>query len=76
MQSDAALTGQKTVIDPFLRLPQVLHVAGIGKTTFYYLVKCGRAPAPAKIGRTSLWRASTIASWLDQLDQQSKEEQS
>jgi len=45
----------------FVRLPQVLHVLGIGKTTFWEGIKTGRFPAPIKLGpRTAVWRVEDI----------------
>lgn len=65
-----AVTGLKAV-DPWVRLPTVLSVSSLGKTTFYELIKEGKAPAPTKVGRASLWRQSDIAKWLDHLGGQS-----
>lgn len=45
----------------FVRLPQVLYVLGIGKTSFWMGIKEGRFPAPVKLGpRTSVWRVEDI----------------
>lgn len=45
----------------FVRLPQVLFVLGIGKTSFWAGIKDGRFPAPVKLGpRTSVWRVEDI----------------
>jgi len=45
----------------FVRLPQVLHVLGIGKTSFWDGVKAGRYPAPVKLApRTTAWRVEDI----------------
>lgn len=45
----------------FVRLPQVLHVLGIGKTTFWEGIKTGRFPAPIKLGpRTAVWKVEEI----------------
>ena len=52
----------------FVRLPQVLHVLGIGKTTFWAGIKQGRYPAPVKLGpRTSAWRVQDIRELIAQL---------
>ncbi len=41
--------------------PQVLHVLGIGKTTFWEGIKTGRFPAPVKLGpRPAVWRVEGI----------------
>ena len=55
----------------FVRLPQVLHVLGIGKTTFWNGIKTGRYPAPVKLGpRTSAWRVQDIRVLIAQLSSQ------
>ncbi|MDL2259721.1 AlpA family phage regulatory protein [Deltaproteobacteria bacterium OttesenSCG-928-K17] len=49
----------------FARLPQVLHVLGIGKTSFWEGIKTGRFPAPVKLGpRTAVWRVEDIRSLI------------
>ena len=49
----------------FVRLPQVLHVLGIGKTTFWEGIKTGRFPAPIKLGpRTAVWKVEDIRSLI------------
>lgn len=45
----------------FLRLPQVLAVYPVSKSTWWEGVRRGRYPAPVKIGaRCSAWRAEDI----------------
>lgn len=45
----------------FVRLPIILYVLGIGKTTWWRGVKSGRFPKPVKLGiRTSAWRVEHI----------------
>ena len=52
----------------FVRLPQVLHVLGIGKTTFWEGIKTGRFPAPIKLGpRTSVWKVEDIRSLISRI---------
>ena len=55
----------------FVRLPQVLHVLGIGKTTFWEGIKTGRFPAPVKLGpRTAAWRVKDICDLIERLSHQ------
>lgn len=55
----------------FVRLPQVLHVLGIGKTTFWEGIKTGRFPAPIKLGpRTAVWRVEDIRGLIDRISDQ------
>jgi predicted DNA-binding transcriptional regulator AlpA len=45
----------------FLRLPQVLKVIPVGKTTWWAGCKIGRFPRPLKISRgLTVWRAEDI----------------
>ena len=45
----------------FLRLPEVLEIIPIGKSSWWSGVKTGRYPKPVKLGpRTTAWRASDI----------------
>lgn len=52
----------------FVRLPQVLSVLPIGKSTWWAGVRSGRFPAPTKLGaRISVWKASQIRELLVKL---------
>ena len=60
-------------IDPlpqegFVRLPQVLHVLAIGKSSFWTGIKAGRYPAPIKLApRTAAWRVQDIRELIARL---------
>jgi predicted DNA-binding transcriptional regulator AlpA len=55
----------------FVRLPQILNVIPISKSSWYRWVKTGRAPAGLKIGeKTTVWRAQDIQALIDDLGQQ------
>lgn len=52
----------------FVRLPQILAVLPIGKTTWWSGVRSGRFPAPAKLGsRISAWRVEDVRALLASL---------
>lgn len=58
-------TTQMTVVPMvgagLLRLPQVLAIVPVGKTTWWAGVKAGRYPQPIKISaRCTAWRSSDI----------------
>lgn len=54
----------------FIRIAQVLHVLGIGKTSLWQGVKSGRYPAPIKLGpRTTVWRVEEIRAFIAKLSQ-------
>ncbi len=57
------LKNENNVLPPegFVRLPVVIRVMGIGKTTWWAGVRTGRFPKPVKLGaRTSAWRVEDI----------------
>lgn len=50
----------------FLRLPQILRLIPIGKSTWWSWVACGKAPPAVKLGaKTTAWRAEDIYKLLD-----------
>lgn len=50
----------------FIRLPQVLSVLPISKTSFWMGIKEGRFPRPVKLGpRTSAWRVEDIRALIE-----------
>jgi predicted DNA-binding transcriptional regulator AlpA len=55
----------------FLRLPQVLALVPVSRSTWWAGCKTGRFPKPVKLGpRTTAWRAEDIAALLEQLGQE------
>ncbi len=58
------------VLDPFLRLEQVLAVFPISSSSWYQGVKDGIYPAPVKIGpRASAWRTSDIKALMERCNE-------
>jgi predicted DNA-binding transcriptional regulator AlpA len=52
----------------FVRLPQILSVLPIGKSTWWAGVRSGRFPPPTKLGsRISVWEAQAIRGLLTSL---------
>lgn len=48
----------------FLRLPQVLKVVGVGRSTVWRWCKEGYFPTPVRLGpRVVAWRASDVSDW-------------
>jgi predicted DNA-binding transcriptional regulator AlpA len=55
----------------FLRLPQVLSVIPLGKTSWWEGVKEGRFPKPVKLSpRCTAWRAEDIRNLIKSLSDQ------
>jgi predicted DNA-binding transcriptional regulator AlpA len=51
-----------------LRLPQVLSLIPVSRSTWWAGCKSGRYPKPVKLGpRTTAWRAADIASLLERI---------
>lgn len=51
----------------FVRLPQILNVIPVGKTTWWGGVKSGRFPKPVKLSyRCTCWRAEDIHALIKQ----------
>ena len=52
----------------FLRLPQVLELIPVSRSTWWAGCKSGRYPKPVKLGpRTSAWRVADIQALLEKL---------
>jgi predicted DNA-binding transcriptional regulator AlpA len=55
----------------FLRLPQVLSVIPLGKTSWWEGVRSGRFPKPVKLSaRCTAWRAEDIRQLIKALSEQ------
>lgn len=52
--------------DRLVRLPEVMHLTGFGRSTIYRKVGQGQFPPFLKIGaRITAWPLSVINQWLD-----------
>lgn len=52
----------------FLRLNQVLQLIPIGRTKWFEGIQSGEFPAPIKLGRCALYRASDIAELITRIE--------
>jgi len=43
-----------------IRLPEVIRLTGIPKSTLYKLISEGRFPKPQRLGRLALWKSSEV----------------
>jgi prophage regulatory protein len=51
----------------FLRLPGVLALTGLKKTTLYMLIKDGKFPPSLVLtARTRAWRSDEVQAWIDE----------
>lgn len=52
-------------MEKFLRLPQVMELTGLAKSTVWLWVKEGKLPKPTKLSpRVSVWKESEIMAWI------------
>ena len=48
----------------FLRMPTVMRMTGLGRSTIYRLVADRKFPTPVKLGRRAIgWRRSDVDRW-------------
>jgi len=51
--------------DRFLRLPEVKHLTGLGRTSIYEAVRRRGFPPPVKLGRASAWSQAEVLVWIE-----------
>ena len=50
----------------FLRLPEVKHASGYGRTTIYEKIKTGDFPKPYSLGARAVgWLADDVEAWIE-----------
>ncbi|MBX9715575.1 MAG: AlpA family transcriptional regulator [Burkholderiaceae bacterium] len=55
-----------TVAPLFLRLPTVMRITGLGRSTIYRLIADRRFPSPVRLGpRAVAWRRSDLDRWSE-----------
>jgi prophage regulatory protein len=71
MQHNSALPSVPTGDAPrvLARLPTVLKITGLGRSTIYRWIAEGSFPAPVRLGRRAVaWRWSDLARWTQSRD--------
>lgn len=69
MQTHAANSSTPLPSEGYIRLPQVLSVIPVSRSTWWQGVKSKRFPQPVKLGpRTTAWRCSDIRALFEQFD--------
>ena len=49
-----------------LRLPEVMHRVGLGRSAIYAMVHTGEFPAPVRLGaRVVGWTSEAITQWIE-----------
>jgi prophage regulatory protein len=60
----ARTVSQKTELTRFIKMPKVLELTQMGRTTLWRLVKNGKFPKPIHIGPNSVaWREGDYEAW-------------
>ena len=50
----------------FLRMPMVLQITGLGRSTIYRLIAENKFPGPVRVGnRAVAWRQSDLDAWSE-----------
>lgn len=53
-------------MDKLLRLPQVMELTGLAKSTVWLWVSQGKLPKPTKLSpRVSVWKESELMAWIN-----------
>jgi prophage regulatory protein len=61
-QPDAS--AKAAMVPHLLRLPAVLQITGLGRSTLYKMISEGKFPAPVKLSiRASAWRDDEVGHW-------------
>lgn len=69
MNADNTAAVYKPPIDPVLRLPEVLEIVRVGRTTLLKMIKAGTFPAPLNLtARIRGWRLSAVLKFLDSVE--------
>lgn len=49
----------------FLRLPEIMEVTGLARSTVYLWIKDGKFPQPIKLSpKLVVWKESDISDWI------------
>lgn len=61
------LPAPPTLNDRFLRLPEVIHVTGLSRSTIYDLISRNTFPSQITLGGKNVaWLASEISIWMNE----------
>lgn len=53
-------------LDRLIKLEDVMHQVGMGKTKIYDMIQFEEFPAPIKLGRYSRWSQLEIQEWIEE----------
>ena len=65
-QPDPKSTRAETTTAVFLRMPTVMRMTGLGRSTIYRLIADQKFPCPVRLGpRAVAWRRSDLDQWSE-----------
>ena len=60
-----ASAGAAEIETRLLRLPEVQHLTGLGRSQLYALAQAGKFPSPLKLSeRCSAWPETVVRAWI------------
>ena len=63
---EAGMSSAPTFDERLLRISEVCHKVGLGKSTLYTMIREGRFPKPVKLtAKISTWRLSEINAYIN-----------
>ncbi len=66
MKKESTKNASVTIVDGYLRLPGVLAVVPVSRSTWLSWVKSGKAPKPIKLSeRTTVWKVADIRAFVN-----------
>lgn len=57
-------------VDQILRMPDVVRLTGLSRSSIYRMIAEGEFPAPVRLRRQAVgWKASAVQRWSDSLEE-------
>lgn len=64
--TDATTSHAESLAPLFLRMPTVMRITGLGRSTIYRLIADRQFPSPVRLGRRAVaWRRSDLDRWSE-----------
>ena len=63
--TDKTLSRKPGAVQRFLRLPEVMHLCGLSRSTIYELIRKGEFPPQVSLGGKNVaWLHSEVTAWM------------
>ncbi|WP_412504147.1 helix-turn-helix transcriptional regulator [Roseovarius sp. SYSU LYC5161] len=63
---------QRPETSRLIRLPEVIALCGLARSTIYRDIRNGVFPAPVKLGRLSVWLEHEVHQWIEDRIEESR----